>query len=82
MPSWAADDPERFWDAADLYERANGRLDVSADFALPRDLSFNDQVELARDFARELTDGEHLPYTLAIHAGATSVATRTTPTRI
>ena len=27
-----------YWDAADLYERANGRLYVSADFALPRDL--------------------------------------------
>ena len=69
MPSWAADDPEQFWDAADLYERANGRLYVSADFALPRDLSFNEQVEMARDFARELTDEERLPYTLAIHAG-------------
>ena len=69
MPSWAEHDPERFWDAADLYERVNGRLYVSADFALPRDLSFNEQVELARDFARELTDEEHLPYTLAIHAG-------------
>ena len=69
MPSWAADDPERFWDAADLYERANGRLYVSADFALPRDLSFDEQVELARDFVRELTDEEHLPYTLAVHAG-------------
>jgi hypothetical protein len=69
MPSWAEDDPEQFWDAADLYERANGRLYVSADFALPRDLSFNEQVELARDFARELTDEEKLPYTLAIHAG-------------
>jgi hypothetical protein len=69
MPSWAEDDPEQFWDTADLYERANGRLYVSADFALPRDLSFNEQVELARDFARELTDEEKLPYTLAIHAG-------------
>ena len=37
MPSWAEDDPAEYWEAADLYERANGRLYVSADFALPRE---------------------------------------------
>src|SRR4029079_6209080 len=36
LPSWAEDDPAAFWDAADIYERENGRLYVSADFALPR----------------------------------------------
>jgi hypothetical protein len=69
MPSWAEEDPAAYWDAADLYERANGRLYVSADFALPRDLSDSEQIELARDFAREITAAERLPYTLAIHAG-------------
>ena len=44
-------------------------LYVSADFALPRDLSAEDQVALARSFAQELTAEERLPYTLAIHAG-------------
>ena len=33
MPSWAEADPAEYWDAADLYERANGRLYVSVDFA-------------------------------------------------
>jgi len=69
MPSWAEDDPSQYWDAADLYERANGRLYVSADFALPRDLSAEDQVALAHEFAQQLTVGESLPYTLAIHSG-------------
>jgi hypothetical protein len=69
MPSWAADDPADYWDAADLYERENGRLYVSADFALPRELAVEDQIDLARTFAHELTDHEELPYTLAIHAG-------------
>jgi len=69
LPSWAEEDPREYWDAADLYERANGRLYVSADFALPRDLSVHDRIELARAFAHELTDREHLPYTLSIHAG-------------
>jgi hypothetical protein len=69
MPTWAADDPRAYWDAADLYERVNGRLYVSADFALPRDLTSEDQVALAREFAQELTKDGALPYTLAIHAG-------------
>jgi hypothetical protein len=69
MPEWAEDDARTYWDAADLYERANGRLYVSGDFALPRDLSVEDQIEVARDFVEALTDRERLPYTFAIHAG-------------
>ena len=69
MPSWAQEDPRDYWDAADLYERANGRLYVSADFALPLDLDRDEQIALAREFAHELTDKEQLPFTLAIHAG-------------
>jgi hypothetical protein len=69
MPTWAEDDPHAYWDAADLCERANGRLYVSADFALPRDLSAEDQMALAREFAQELTKDDSPPYTLAIHAG-------------
>ncbi len=67
VPDWADDDPSLYWDAADLHERANGRIFVSADFALPRELSVEDQIDLARAFAHELTDDERLPYTLAIH---------------
>jgi hypothetical protein len=71
MPEWARDDPSDYWDAADLYERANGRLYLSGDFALPRDLDRKDQIGLAHAFAQELTAKERLPYTLAIHAGRT-----------
>ena len=69
MPAWAEDSPAECWDTADLYERANGRLYVSADFALPRDLDADDQIALAHAFAQELTRQHQLPYTLAIHAG-------------
>jgi len=69
LPSWAQDDPRQYWDGADLYERENGRLYISTDFALPRDLDAENQIALAHTFAHELTDEEHLPYTLAIHAG-------------
>jgi MobA/MobL family len=69
MPSWAEDDPRAYWDAADLYERANGRLFVGGDFALPRGFDVEDQVDVARTLVKDLTDREHLPYTFAIHAG-------------
>jgi hypothetical protein len=69
LPAWAHDDAREYWDAADLYERENGRLFLAADFALPRDLELSQQIELARGFVHELTDPEQLPYTFSIHAG-------------
>lgn len=69
MPAWAEGRPGDYWEAADLYERANGRLFLSADFALPREMSTEDQVAIAHAFAQELTAAESLPYTLAVHAG-------------
>ena len=69
MPSWAEAEPTSYWDAADLHERANGRLFKRLEFALPLALSAAEQQELAVGFARHLTADEHLPYTLAIHAG-------------
>jgi hypothetical protein len=69
IPEWAEDDPREYWDAADLYERDNGRLYVSADVALPRGLSDDEQVALARSFVADLTSDEKLPCTFAIHRG-------------
>jgi len=69
MPAWADGDPTSYWDAADLHERANGRLFKRLEFALPTALSTAEQRELAVGFAHHVTDGEQLPYTLAIHAG-------------
>ena len=71
MPDWANAEAgaAAYWDAADLYERSNGRLYKSMDFALPLALDTDQQRELAVGFAHSLTDAEQLPYTLAIHAG-------------
>ena len=69
MPSWAEEDAAAYWDSADLYERANGRLHISADFALPLGLDADDQSALASAFAHELTDEEQLPFRLAVHSG-------------
>ena len=69
MPGWAQDDPRDFWDAADLYERANGRLYISADFALPRGLDEENRSHSSARSRGELTSEERLPYTVAIHSG-------------
>ena len=69
MPAWAEAEPMTYWNAADLHERANGRLFKRVEVALPTALTTAEQRELVVGFARHLTDGEHLPYTLAIHAG-------------
>jgi hypothetical protein len=80
MPDWAlvkADGSASaaaipYWEAADVHERANGRLFKQLEFALPLELPADARLELARAFARELTtniDGGQLPYTLAVHAG-------------
>ena len=72
MPRWAEGEPGTYWEAADLHERANGRLFKRVEVALPLALSEAEQRALAVGFAHHLTDGEQLPYTLAIHAGAGS----------
>lgn len=69
MPPWVEGEATAYWAAADLYERANGRLFKGVEVALPLALSAAEQRELAVGFAHHLTDGERLPYTLAIHAG-------------
>ena len=69
MPSWAADDPRAYWSAADEHERANGSLFKEIEFALPVELDERQQREVASSFAADLTGGERLPYTMAIHRG-------------
>ena len=78
MPEWAEEDPRSYWEAADEYERANGRLYREVQFALPKELSESQRRELASGFAKRLTEGEQLPYTLAIHRGGPD---RENPTR-
>lgn len=69
MPNFAADHPADYWKAADDFERANGRLFKEVEFALPRELTLEQQQNLVNQFAAELTDGECLPFSYAIHRG-------------
>ena len=67
LPTWAEGQPGAYWEAADQYERANGRLYREIEFALPRELNLPQMRELVEAFAEHLTSAEKLPWTLAIH---------------
>ena len=77
MPKWVS--PQRhapdYWAAADVHERANGRLFKSIEFALPIELNPQQQLQLANEYvqsvARTVVD-EPLPCTYSIHAGGGS----------
>lgn len=74
MPKWPKTnpqkDPSEYWKAADVYERDNGRLYREIEFALPRELSLEQQKKLSHAFAERLATldkGEKMPFTFAIH---------------
>lgn len=70
MPEWARD-AQKYWDAADTYERGNGRLFKQLEFALPKELKPEEQKALVQSYVDQLTttkDGP-LPYSYAIHKG-------------
>ena len=71
MPEWAQEEPRQYWSAADVYERANGRLFKQVMFALPNELNADQQKELVKEFAEQITTTKEgkLPYSYAIHKG-------------
>ena len=71
LPDWCDGDPARLFAAADMYERANGRLYVEAEGALPVELDLEQQEELVRAFMTEFAPG--LPIVYVIHAGRPTV---------
>ena len=66
MPLWAQENPNEFWQAADDYERANGRRYNEIEVALPNEFNAEQRLELVREFVREQL-GEVHTYSLAIH---------------
>ncbi len=65
LPEWATT-PKQFWDAADTYERANGRVYTEVVVALPREMSRDGRERLVNDFI-EKEIGDRFTYTAAIH---------------
>jgi hypothetical protein len=70
MPGWAGK-PREYWAAADLHERANGRLFRHYEAALPRELPLEQITELAGELVKEISQTPEgpLPYSWAIHRG-------------
>ena len=66
MPEFARENPQLFWEAADAFERANGRAYTELQIALPRELNPEQRNELAREATRELL-GDRFAYTMAVH---------------
>ena len=74
MPACFRENPRDFWKANDAHSRKNGRVFSELEFALPNEMNREQQVDLARAFARKVTHqpcGENvtLPYAMAIHQG-------------
>lgn len=72
MPSFAEGKPAGFWEAADIYERSNGRTCSSLIVALPKELNQAQRIELAEAFITEFADRYRYPFTCAIHHHAGS----------
>jgi len=74
MPSFAKGKPAEFWQAADVYERSNGRTCSSLVVAFPKELTQVQRIALAEEFIAEFADRYRYPFTCAIHNHAGSIA--------
>lgn len=74
MPSFCTDRPDKFWEAAELYERKNGRTATSIVLALPKELTAEQRIELTEKIIEQFCNKFNFPYSAAIHnhAGAIS----------
>lgn len=71
MPSWSADQPRLYWEAADKHERENGRLFKEFEASLLNELTLEQNRALMHRFIAEVVNTKDgpLPYSAAIHAG-------------
>lgn len=76
LPKWAKDSPNAFFQAADRYSPSDARRYLELEFALPNELTLEQNVELINAFIEK--ELPHNYYTFAIHdkIGALSEDTR------
>ena len=79
MPNFAEGKPAVFWNAADVYERSNGRTCSSLIVALPKELNQQQRIELAEQFIVEFADRYCYPFTCAIHNHAGAIGGQEQP---
>lgn len=66
MPSWVKD-PIEFWQAADTYERANAKVYMEYDIALPNEFTVEQRKTLIETFIDKNIAKHHYPHSYAIH---------------
>lgn len=74
MPSFCSSRPDQFWEAAELYERKNGRTSTSIVLALPKELTQEQRIELTEKIIQQFCDKYNFPYTAAIHNHKSAIA--------
>ena len=79
MPNFAEGKPAEFWNAAEGYERSNGRTCSRLVVALPKELTVAQRIELAEAFIAEFADRYRYPFTCAIHNHAGALAGQEQP---
>jgi len=65
MPTWAQDDPRRFWREADKHERANAAVYREHEIAIPLELAEDQQLEVAKQHVDDNAEGK--PHQWAVH---------------
>lgn len=65
LPNFAKDKPELFWVGADLHERKNATLCYEIEFALPKELNHQQNINLVKNYIETILP--NAPSTFAIH---------------
>lgn len=77
LPTWAQENHRTFWKAADIYERGGekyrGRSAKEIQIALPKELSDEAKIQLAKAYTHSVV-GDHHAYAMAIHKGEKATA--------
>ena len=79
MPSFCKDRPDQFWEAAELYERKNGRTATSIVLALPKELTEQQRIELTEKIIEQFCNKFNFPYTAAIHNHKSAISGQDQP---
>lgn len=66
MPSWVKD-PIEFWSAADTYERANAKVYMEYEIALPNEFTPEQRKTLVETFLEQHVAKQQFPHSYAIH---------------
>ena len=66
MPAWVKD-PLEFWQAADTFERANAKVYMEYEIALPNEFTVEQRKTLVETFIDKTIAIHHYPHSYAIH---------------